>query len=82
MNSELIKEIIPNLSFEFPYDIDDYIENFYMENYHYHSSFSNTTIADSPSSNEDYAKQIVQNKSKCIFTGEHGNQGKIGRAHV
>ncbi len=75
MNSELIKEIIPNLSFEFPYDIDDYIENFYMENYHYHSSFSNTTIADSPSSNEDYAKQIVQNKSKCIFTGEHGNQG-------
>ena len=32
-NKELIQKIIPTLSFQFPYELDDFAENFYFENY-------------------------------------------------
>lgn len=74
-NKSLIKEIINNISFNFPYTVDNWIENMYIENFHSHSSFSNTSIIDSPVSMEDYAKRIKELGTKCIYTLEHGNQG-------
>jgi DNA polymerase III alpha subunit len=71
----LIKKIINNLKFKFPYDIDDYLENLYVENYHCHKDFSNTSTADCAESIENYAIQTKEYKGKCLFSGDHGNQG-------
>ena len=46
-NKELISQIIPTLSFSFPYEIDDYANHFYFENYHKHTCESNYGLADS-----------------------------------
>lgn len=74
-NKELIAGIIPTLSFEFPYDIDDYADNMYFENYHKHTCESNYGLADSGETYENYIKQIKAINSKCLFSGEHGWQG-------
>ena len=73
--NKLIKEIIPTLNFKFPYETKDYCENLYFENYHCHKDFSNPTIADSGESIENYANRCHELKAKCLFSGEHGNQG-------
>lgn len=73
--NKLIKEIIPTLNFKFPYEVNDYCENLYFENYHCHKDFSNPTIADSGESIENYADRCHELKAKCLFSGEHGNQG-------
>ena len=73
--NKLIEEIIPTLNFKFPYEINDYCENLYFENYHCHKDFSNPTIADSGESIENYADRCHELKAKCLFSGEHGNQG-------
>lgn len=70
-----IKNIIPKLKFKFPYEIDDYIQHFYFENYHCHKDFSNTNIADSGESIQNYAMRTKYLGGKCLFSGEHGNQG-------
>ena len=75
MNKEIIRQSIKKLKFNFPYSIDEYCDSPVMENYHYHSTFSNPMTTDSPVSNEDYAKRIVKFNGKCIFSGEHGWQG-------
>lgn len=72
---ELIKRIIPTLKFKFPYEVSDYVNNLYFENYHCHKDFSNTQVADSGESIQNYAKRIHELKSKCLFSGEHGSQG-------
>jgi len=71
----IIEKIIPTLSFEFPYSIDDYLENLYVENYHNHKDFSNASTADCAESIENYAERTIEYKSKCLFSGDHGNQG-------
>lgn len=70
---KLIKSIIPKLRFNFPYEINDYSENLYMENYHKHSMYS---LIDSATSMEDYADKIKEYNYKCLFSGEHGWQGQ------
>ena len=70
---ELIEKIIPKLRFNFPYEIDDYSSNLYMENYHKHSMYS---LIDSATSMEDYADKIKEYNYKCLFSGEHGWQGQ------
>lgn len=72
---ELVNKIIPTLNFDFPYEAKDFAENLYFENYHCHKDFSNPTIADSGESIENYAKRIHELNAKCLFSGEHGNQG-------
>lgn len=72
---DLIKSIIPTLRFPFPYLTDDYAEHLYMENYHCHKDFSNISTPDCAESIENYAKQTLQYQGKCLFSGEHGNQG-------
>jgi DNA polymerase III alpha subunit len=71
----LIEKIIPTLHFKFPYDVDDYAKNLYFENYHCHKDFSNTIIADSGDSIEQYANRCHELNAKCLFSGEHGSQG-------
>jgi len=75
MYNELIENIIPKLKFQFPYAVDDYCQNLYFENYHCHKDFSNTNIADSAESIENYAEYSNKLKSKCLFSGDHGSQG-------
>lgn len=71
----LIEKIIPTLHFKFPYDVDDYAKNLYFENYHCHKDFSNTIVADSGDSIEQYANRCHELNAKCLFSGEHGSQG-------
>lgn len=77
MDKKILQNIIPKLSFKFPYATEEYSKNPIMENYHYHSSFSNPMTTDSPISNEDYAKKITELGAHCIFSGEHGWQGNV-----
>ncbi len=70
---EIIQNIIPKLKFKFPYNIDEYSENLYMENYHKHSTYS---LIDSATSMEDYVAQTKEYNYKCLFSGEHGWQGQ------
>lgn len=72
---EIVQKIIPTLSFKFPYDIDDYINNLYIENYHCHKMESNVLQTDCAESIENYARKTLGYKGKCLFTGEHGWQG-------
>lgn len=74
-NKELIQQIIPTLSFKFPYNLDDFAEHFYFENYHKHTCESNYGLADSGETYDAYVKQIKAINSKCLFSGEHGWQG-------
>ena len=75
MIGDKIKQIIPTLSFEFPYNADEWSESLLIENYHSHTGFSNTTIMDSPVSVQDYVNRIHELGGKCLFSGEHGSQG-------
>ena len=75
MYDKIIQEIIPTLNFKFPYSIDDYSNNLYLENYHCHKDFSNTSTPDCGESIENYVSQIKQFNTKCVFSGEHGSQG-------
>ena len=47
----------------------------YFENYHCHKDFSNTIVADSGDSIEQYANRCHELNAKCLFSGEHGSQG-------
>lgn len=73
----LVKEIISTLKFKFPYSAEEYLENMFIENYHKHTDFSNTSSPDSAESIENYAKVTVDYKGKCLFSGEHGSQGNV-----
>lgn len=75
IDKKIIENVIDNLTFKFPYTIDEYVNNPIIENYHYHSYFSNVGMADSPTNNENFAKRIKELNGKCIFSGEHGWQG-------
>ncbi len=72
---DLVKKIIPTLKFEFPYSAEDYAKNLYLENYHCHKDFSNTSTPDCAESIENYAKRIKEFNTKCLYSGEHGSQG-------
>ena len=72
---DLIEKIIPTLNFKFPYSVDEYNEHLYLENYHCHKDFSNTSTPDCAELIETYANRIHEFNGKCLFSGEHGNQG-------
>ena len=75
LDIELIKKIIPTLTFEFPYSSEEYEKNLYLENYHCHKDFSNTSTPDCAESINAYAERIHEFGSKCLYSGEHGSQG-------
>lgn len=72
---ELIKKIIPTLTFKFPYSPEEYEKNLYLENYHCHKDFSNTSTPDCAESINAYAERIHEFGAKCLYSGEHGSQG-------
>ena len=72
---ELVKKIIPTLTFKFPYSAEDYVKNLYLENYHCHKDFSNTSTPDCAESINAYAERIHEFGAKCLYSGEHGSQG-------
>jgi DNA polymerase III alpha subunit len=71
----IIASIIQKLKFKFPYSVEEYFEDLYVENYHCHKDFSNTSTADCAESIQNYAEQTIEYKGKCLFSGDHGNQG-------
>ena len=72
---KLIDNIIPTLTFKFPYNSENYIRDMQIENYHCHKMESNVLQADCAESIENYAKRTNEYNGKCLFTGEHGWQG-------
>lgn len=72
---ELVKKIIPTLTFKFPYSAEDYVKNLYLENYHCHKDFSNTSTPDCAESINAYADRVHEFGAKCLYSGEHGSQG-------
>ena len=72
---DVLNQIIPTLSFQFPYNPAEWLDSMLIENYHSHTGFSNTTIMDSPVSVQDYVNRIQEFGGKCLFSGEHGSQG-------
>ena len=74
-NIDVVQEIIKKLKFAFPYSAENFIKNYYFENYHCHKDFSNVLIADSGEPIENYAKRTIELGGKCLFSGEHGSQG-------
>lgn len=74
-NKEIISQIIPTLSFKFPYSVEEYSEHMYFENYHKHTCESNHALADSAETYDRYVDRIKELSSKCLFSGEHGWQG-------
>lgn len=64
-------------SFDCPYSIEEYKKLLLVENYHKHTSFSNVSTPDSPVIMEDYIKRGQELGAKCLFGGEHGNQGNF-----
>lgn len=63
------------MNFKFPYSAEEYAKNLYLENYHCHKDFSNTSTPDCAESIENYAKRVHEFNTKCLFSGEHGSQG-------
>lgn len=63
------------MTFEFPYSPEEYEKNLYLENYHCHKDFSNTSTPDCAESIETYAERIHEFGAKCLYSGEHGSQG-------
>ena len=81
MNEKIVKEIIPTLSFKFPYTAEDFCKNMYLENYHSHKCGSNAMTQDSPTFLMDYVKRIKEFQGKCLYTMEHGWQGLWPKAY-
>lgn len=75
-------KLLNSLTFTFPFTFEEWKNKPFIENYHYHTSMSNPMTTDSPVSNEDYAKKIVEYGAKCIFSGEHGFQGNQFEVHT
>lgn len=63
------------MNFKFPYSAEEYAKYLYLENYHCHKDFSNTSTPDCAESIENYAKRVHEFNTKCLFSGEHGSQG-------
>lgn len=72
---QLIKQIIPSLTFKFPYSAEDYGKKLYLENYHCHKDFSNTSTPDCGELMNAYVDRIHEFGTKCLYSGEHGSQG-------
>ena len=77
----IVSKIIPTLNFRFPYSVDDFCNNMYLENYHSHKYGSNAITQDSPTSLEDYVQRIKEFNGKCLYTMEHGWQGLWPKAY-
>jgi DNA polymerase III alpha subunit len=58
-----------------PENLDEFLENMKSQNYHRHSSHSNSTTPDSGSLNEEYAKRAKELGQRVLSSCEHGNQG-------
>ena len=66
------------LKFNFPYDVEKWLDemNMLMENYHKHTTWSDLVQIDSATSVEDFIRISDSYGCKCYFSGEHGYQGE------
>lgn len=66
------------LKFEFPYDIETWVNDMdmLMENYHKHTTWSDLVQIDSATSVEDFMRLSDKYGCKCYFSGEHGYAGE------
>lgn len=69
------------LRFNCPYSIEEYKKLLLVENYHKHTSFSNVSTPDSPVIISGYVKREQELGAKCLFSGEHGNQGNFAETY-
>lgn len=66
------------LKFDFPYDINSWINDMgmMMENYHKHTTWSDLVQIDSTTSVEEFMRLSDKYGCKCYFSGEHGYPGE------
>lgn len=75
---EIANRCKEKLKFNFPYDVETWINdlNMVMENYHKHTTWSDLIQIDSATDVIEFIKMLDIYKSKCMFSGEHGYQGE------
>ena len=64
-----------------PKNIDEILRSLAHQNYHRHSSYSNSSTPDSATFNEDYAKRAKDLKHGILSSCEHGYQGNYWEAY-
>lgn len=60
---------------QLPINIENFIKNLPYQNYHRHSSYSNTSTPDSGSINKDYLDRALELNHTIVSSCEHGFQG-------
>lgn len=58
-----------------PKDLDGFINTLKFQNYHRHTSYSNTSTPDSGAVNQDYIDRAIELGHTIVSTCEHGFQG-------
>ena len=80
MNSiiEIADRAKSRLKFEFPYDINSWLNelDMRMENYHKHTTWSDLVQIDSATDVIDFMKMLNKYGCQCLFSGEHGYAGE------
>ena len=75
---ESVTKAYERLKFDFPYDLNEWIneKNMLMENYHKHTTWSDLVQIDSATQIEEFMALSTQRGCQCYFSGEHGYQGE------
>lgn len=78
MLAELANNVKSRLKFEFPYDINIWVNdmNMMMENYHKHTTWSDLVQIDSATSIPEFFQISDKYGCKLYFSGEHGFPGE------
>ena len=75
---EEAKQAVKRLKFEFPYSIEEWInqKNLLMENYHKHTTWSDLVQIDSTTNIEDFIINMCNNDSEYKRDQQHIYSGK------
>ena len=78
MLTEIAQYAAERLKFNFPYDIDYWVNEMgmVMENYHKHTTWSDLVQIDSATSIQEFLQVSDQRGCQCYFSTEHGYPGE------
>ena len=78
MLEQLAEVAKQRLKFEFPYDVNVWVNNMdmMMENYHKHTTWSDLVQIDSATSIQEFIQHSDQYGRQCYFSTEHGYPGE------
>lgn len=77
-----VRQIIEErIRFPFPYSVEDWCKNLYLENYHCHKDTANFRVKDCAEPIENYVPFIQKYGGKCLYSGDHGSQGNAFKTY-